>query len=261
MTLMKTLYLPHVQETRARLDTEPVVRTLLSPDIAPEMLERFMIEWSARGAYMTEPVEGWIRGAGERCIAVGMEKLGQGLITHSRHEAGHHLMTIEDTRVLVRRWNTRYAQQLDADVLIAQAPTEAMRAYRQLHDDTIASDLPIGQAAIEYEVGYLAVVLVPRILEQVTRVLGRQAMEQLSFLNEHAAVDVGHTALNERMMEEAITPQPERARRLAAIGAKGLDCYLRFLGDCLSAARGTWIPLSAVATHASTAARATLQVD
>jgi hypothetical protein len=72
-------------------------------------------------------------------------------------------------------------------------------------------------------------------------------MEQLSFLNEHAAVDFGHTALNERMMEEAITPEPAQARRLADIGSRGLDCYLRVLGDCLSAAQGTWTPLSAAA--------------
>lgn len=253
MILMKTMYLPHVLETRARLDTEPTVRSLLSRDVSPALLERFMIEWSARGAYMTEPVEGWIRGAGERCIALGQQKLGEGLIIHSRHEAGHHLMTIEDTHVLVHRWNKRYAQQIDAVALMAQPPTEAMRAYRQLHDDTIASELPIGQAAIEYEVGYLAVVLVPRILAQVERVLGREAMEQLSFLREHAAVDVGHTALNERMMEQVLTQQPAQARRLAAIGAKGLDCYLRFLGDCLSASRGTWAPLSAVAAAQASA--------
>ena len=247
MTLMKTLYLPHVLETRARLETEATVRTLLSPAISPALLERFLIEWSARGAYMTEPVEGWIRGAGERCIALGQEKLGRGLITHSRHEAGHHLMTIEDTRVLVRRWNARYAQQLDADALIAQPPTKAMREYRELHDGTIASELPIGQAAIEYEVGYLAVTLVPRILAQVARVLGREAMEQLSFLNEHAAVDVGHTALNERMLEEILLQHPAQARRLADIGARGLDCYLRFLGDCLSATQGNLTALSPAA--------------
>jgi hypothetical protein len=247
MILMKTLYLPHVLEIRARLETEATVRTLLSPAISPALMERFLIEWSARGAYMTEPVEGWIRGAGERCIALGQEKLGRGLITHSRHEAGHHLMTIEDTRVLVRRWNARYAQQLDADALIAQPPTEAMRAYRELHDDTIASELPIGQAAIEYEVGYLAVTLVPRILAQVTRVLGREATEQLSFLTEHAAVDVGHTALNERMLEEILLQHPAQASRLAAIGARGLDCYLRFLGDCLSATQGNWTAYSSAA--------------
>ncbi|MFP2923867.1 hypothetical protein ACLESO_01370 [Pyxidicoccus sp. 3LG] len=247
MSLMKTQYLPHVLETRARLDTEPVVRALLAPDISPALLERFLIEWSARGAYMTEPVEGWIRGAGERCVALGQEKLGRALITHAKHEAGHHLMTIEDARVLVRRWNARHAQQLDADALVAQAPTEAMRQYRQVHDEAITGDLPLGQAAIEYEVGYLAVELVPRILAHVKKVLGQDTLEQLSFLKEHAEVDVGHTALNERMMEELLKTRPEEGARLAAFGARGLDCYLRFLGDCLHASQGAWTVLGAAA--------------
>ncbi|NMO18614.1 hypothetical protein HPC49_13010 [Pyxidicoccus fallax] len=247
MSLMNTQYLPHAEETRARLDTEPVVRALLSPDISPALLERFLIEWSARGAYMTEPVEGWIRGAGERCIALGEPKLGQALITHAKHEAGHHLMTIEDARVLVGRWNARYAQQLDADALVAQAPTEAMRQYRQVHDEAINGDLPLGQAAIEYEVGYLAVVLVPRILAQVKKVLGQQTLDKLTFLNEHAAVDVGHTALNERMMEEVLKTRPDVGPLLAAYGTRGLDCYLRFLADCLQASQGTWRRLDVAA--------------
>jgi hypothetical protein len=81
-------------------------------------MERFLIEWSARGAYMTEPVDGWIRGAGERCLELG--------------------------------------------------------------DEVITGELPLGQAAIEYEVGYLAVVLVPRILAHVKRVLGQDTLDQPS---------------------------------------------------------------------------------
>ncbi|QSQ23276.1 hypothetical protein JY651_50790 [Pyxidicoccus parkwayensis] len=234
MSLMKTQYLPHVQEIRARLDTEPVVRALLSPDVDPVVLERFLIEWSARGAYMTEPVEGWIRGAGERCIELGQAKLGQALITHAKHEAGHHLMTIEDARVLVGRWNASRTPKLDADALVAQSPTEAMRQYRQVHDEAITGELPLGQAAIEYEVGYLAVVLVPRILAHVKKVLGQGTLDKLTFLREHAEVDVGHTALNETMMEQLLRTNPEVAPRLASFGARGLDCYLRFLADCLS---------------------------
>ncbi|RKG79623.1 hypothetical protein D7W79_09905 [Corallococcus exercitus] len=237
MSLIQTQYLPHTKETRARLDTEPVVRTLLSPDISPDLMARFLIEWSARGAYMTEPVDGWIRGAGERCIALGQEKVGRQLITHAKHEAGHHLMTIQDARVLTLRWNESHAQQLDADALVAQAPTAAMREYRQVHDEAITGDLPLGQAAIEYEVGYLAVVLVPRILANVRAVLGQGTLDSLTFLREHAEVDVGHTALNERMMEGLLSTHPEEGQRLAAFGARGLDCYLRFLDDCLEAAR------------------------
>ncbi|RKH09537.1 hypothetical protein D7V97_16340 [Corallococcus sp. CA053C] len=237
MSLMQTQYLPHVQETRARLETDAVVRTLLSPDITPALMERFLIEWSARGAYMTEPVDGWIRGAGERCIALGQEKVGRQLITHAKHEAGHHLMTIQDARVLVGTWNRRHTVTLDADALVAQEPTQAMREYRQVHEEAITGDLPLGQAAIEYEVGYLAVVLVPRILARVRAVLGQGTLDTLTFLREHAEVDVGHTALNERMMEELLRSHPEEGRRLAAVGTRGLDCYLRFLDDCLRAAR------------------------
>ncbi|GHH03896.1 hypothetical protein [Comamonas sp. JC664] len=247
MNLMDSLYLPHVKQTRARLETEAVMRTLLSPDIAPLLLERFLIEWSARGAYMTEPVDGWIRGAGERSIALGAVKLGQALVTHARHEAGHHLMTIDDARGLARRWNARHVPQLDADALVAQAPTEAMRQYRQVHDEVITSDLPLGQAAIEYEVGHLAVALVPRILDNVKHVLGQETLERLTFLTEHAEVDVGHTALNERMLTEVLRANPEAGPRLAAYGARGLDCYLRFLADCLSASRESLHALSAAA--------------
>ncbi|RYZ17799.1 MAG: hypothetical protein EOO70_00885 [Myxococcaceae bacterium] len=238
MSLIETHYLPHVQEHRARLETDAVVRTLLSPDITPHVMERFLIEWSARGAYMTEPVDGWIRGAGERCIALGDEKVGRQLITHAKHEAGHHLMTIQDARVLVATWNTRHADVLDADTLVAQAPTEAMRQYRQVHDEVITGDLPLGQAAIEYEVGYLAVMLVPRILANVRAVLGQKTLDTLTFLREHAEVDVGHTALNERMMEGLLRTRPEEGRRLAEYGTRGLDCYLRFLDDCMRVAQG-----------------------
>ncbi|MBN9681322.1 MULTISPECIES: hypothetical protein [unclassified Corallococcus] len=237
MSLIQTQYLPHAQPTRARLETDPVVRTLLSPDITPDLMARFLIEWSARGAYMTEPVDGWIRGAGERCIALGQEKVGRQLITHAKHEAGHHLMTLQDARVLTAQWNAGHSQQLDADALVAQAPTAAMREYRQVHDEAITGDLPLGQAAIEYEVGYLAVVLVPRILARVREVLGQGTLDTLTFLREHAEVDVGHTALNERMMEGLLSTHPEEGPRLASFGSRGLDCYLRFLDDCMEAAR------------------------
>lgn len=156
-------------------------------------------------------------------------------------------MSIEDARALARRWNTRHAPELDADALVAQPPTEAMRQYRQVHDEAISGDLPLGQAAIEYEVGYLAVELVPRILANVKKVLGQETLDRLTFLPEHAAVDVGHTALNERMLEEVLRDQPEAGEPLAAFGARGLDCYLRFLADCMHAAQRSLNPLSAAA--------------
>ncbi|MFY0539080.1 hypothetical protein [Nannocystis pusilla] len=52
---------------------------------------------------MTAPVEGWIRRAGERCLAAGLNEIGNALVAHARHEAGHDAMMVDDTRSLAAR--------------------------------------------------------------------------------------------------------------------------------------------------------------
>ena len=247
MDMLKKLYEPHAVLARSRLINDPELCRLLDPDIEPMLLERFLIEWMSRAAYMTEPVDGWIRRTGARCIELGMEKLGEQLITHARSETGHHLMTIDDARALVDHWNARHAPRLDLEQLLAQPPIESMRDYRTLHDATIEGPFPVGQIAIEREVGFLAVHLGPRLMHQVERVLGKEVADKLTSLSEHVAVDVGHTLLNERMLEEAITRSPGHAGAYAETGARALTTYIRFLGDCLAIAEEQMPPLLAVA--------------
>ena len=74
----------------------------------PKALFLFWINFCSQGINMTEPVEGWIRRAGERCKVLGYKKLGENLCKHAVHEAGHDLMQIEDTKRLVSRWNQLY---------------------------------------------------------------------------------------------------------------------------------------------------------
>ena len=233
MGLLKKLYEPYAQPARNLLDTDPALCRLLDPSIEPAVLERFLIEWMARAVYMTEPVDGWIRRTGQRCIELGMEKLGQQLITHAKSETGHHLMTLDDARGLVEHWNARHSPRLSMDELVAQPPTASMKEYRQVHEETIEGPYPVGQIAIEREVGFLAVYFGPRLVKQVETVLGKDVADKLSFLNEHVAVDVGHTLLNERMLQEAITRSPEQGRIYADTGARALTAYIHFLGDCL----------------------------
>ena len=247
MDLLKTHYEPHTRLARSRLESDPSLRRLLDPQLKPKVLERFLIEWMARAAYMTEPVDGWIRRTGQRCIEQGLTSLGQSLITHAKSETGHHLMTIEDTQALVRHWNLRHAPALSTQLLCAQAPIESQKAYRRLHDETIEGAFPVGQIAIEREIGFLAVHYVPRLLEQVRRLLGPEVAGMLSFLAEHTAVDVGHTLLNERMLTEAITRSPENARLYAQAGADALTTYIRFMGDCLHIVEDLLSPLRSVA--------------
>jgi len=248
MSLVKELYEPYVLPARARISTDPVMRRLVDPTIEPAVLERFFIQYHSFGVYMTEPVEGWIRRAGQRCLVLGLDSIGKGLLAHAKHEAGHHQMMIDDVRLLVRRWNVRRRAMLHAERLLAQYPTDAMRAYRQFHEATIASELPAGQIAIELEIANLSLVLGPHLLSNVARVLGRETLEGLSFLKEHVRPDVGNTATNPRMMEELLRVMPENARTLAELGAEALDIYLRFLGDCLQSAEAAlWTPNEAVA--------------
>jgi hypothetical protein len=196
---------------------------------------------------MTEPVDGWIRRTGQRCIEQGMEKLGQSLITHAKSETGHHLMTIDDARALVDYWNARHEPRLRLEELLTQPPIESMKEYRQLHDETIEGPYPVGQIAIEREIGFLAVHYVPRVMQQVERVLGKDVADKLTFLAEHTAVDVGHTLLNEKMLEEAIQRSPDHARIYAETGARALTTYIRFMSDCLHIAEDLLTPLRAVA--------------
>jgi hypothetical protein len=230
-------YETNIQSLRQEVLEHPATRALLDPHISPVLLERFLIEWCALGVQVTEPVEGWIRRAGARCEELGLPEIGRGLQAHAKHEANHHLMFIEDTRALVARWNERRSPRLDADALLAQPMTPGMRDYIELHERTIAGTTPYAQVAIEYEVEGLSVRLLPLLMAQFRRVLGDEVMSVLSFLNEHAELDVGHTNYNRKMMQRLMAAQPHAADLLVETGAAAVRAYLQFLGECLAAAR------------------------
>ncbi len=235
--LVETLYLPELVEVRQRLQTSPALRALLDPQVDPALMEGFLIQLNSLGVYMTEPVDGWIRRAGLATIRLGLVDVGQQLITHAKHEAGHHLMMIQDTHNLVARWNARRGPPLDAEALLRQAPTQAMREYRELHEETIAGPMPAAQVAIEYEIENLSVVFAPGLMAQARRVCGDDILEAMSFVQEHAELDVGHTALNEVMLAKLLSQVPDHASFIASTGARALDIYLRFMADCVERSR------------------------
>lgn len=233
--LVSSLYTPRVQEARQRFESG-IAATLNDPSMDPARFELFLIQYCSRGVRMTEPVESWIFRAGERCEAIGLTALGRTLQQHARHEAGHHLMFIEDTRTLVQRWNERRTPALDADALLAVAPSRGTDAYVELHERVIAGATPYAQLGIEYEIEGLSVSWAPGLLQQAKRVLGDEIMAGMSFLAEHAEVDVGHTKLNESQLEKLLEKHPDFAEAVAKAGSEALDAYGAYLTDCLAAA-------------------------
>jgi hypothetical protein len=234
--LVEELYVPHVKEARERLKTHPALQALLDPKVDPALVEGFLIQLNSLGVYMTEPVDGWIRRAGEATVKLGLVEVGDKLTQHAKHEEGHHLMMIEDTKSLVARWNKHRTPKLNAEALIAQAPTQAMKDYRAIHEETIVGPMPAAQVAIEYEIENLSVVFAPGLMEQAKRVLGDDIMEAMSFVKEHAEIDVGHTALNEFMLNKLLGQVPEKAAIIGRTGARALEIYLNFMADCVAKA-------------------------
>jgi len=226
-------YEASMEPTRARFTESRTLSILQDPNVNPIMLELFLIYFTAVGVAMTELVEHWIRRAGERCERIGLRALGHALRLHSNQEAGHHVMLIEDTRLLVDRWNARRSFALKADLILGQGMTEGVRRYRKLHEDAIAGDSPFCQLAIEYEIERLSVRLGPRLIEQCMKVLGSTVMVSLSFLRHHVSLDVGHTRFNKRQLNRLLDQYPEYLMVLVQTGEEALHAYSMFLDDCL----------------------------
>jgi hypothetical protein len=218
---------------RARFTESRTLSIIQAPDMNPLLLELFLIYFTSVSVAMAEPVEDWIRRAGERCEQLGLKELGQAFRLHSNQEAGHHLMLIEDTQVLVDRWNARRSFALDADLISEQRMTEGVRRYRKLHEDVIAGDSPFCQLAIEYEIEALSVRFGPRLIDQCMKVLGSTVMAGLSFLRLHVSLDVGHTRFNKRQLNRLLDQHPEYLMDLVNTGEEALHAYGMFLDDCL----------------------------
>lgn len=236
MSVLETAYLPLVAASRKRLHEDPRLRALLSPGIAPERLHWFLMQFSAWGIRMTEPVEGWIRRAGDRCTSMGYAELGKALVGHAKNEAGHEGMFLADLHYLVDTWNARYQPQVTAQEFLERPAVPSILRYIDVHEQGIGGDQPYVQIAIEYEVERMTPILGPPLVAQCIRVLGPEIVKGLSFVQEHVAVDVGHTTFNERQIARFMEAHPGTAALLGQAGALALHAYVDFLGDCLDAA-------------------------
>jgi hypothetical protein len=146
-------------------------------------------------------------------------------------------MMVADTRALVASWNARRRPLLNAEELLNRMPSSGGRGYRQLHEDTISSDTPYAQIAIEYEIEMLPVQFGPQFLDQCQGALGAPILASLSFLREHITLDVAHTRFNELQLERLLQKDRAFLEPLVRAGAAALQAYGTFLGDCFQLAQ------------------------
>jgi hypothetical protein len=206
---------------------------MLSPDTDARAMAAFLLHFSALSVPITEPVEGWIRRAGERCEALGLSEIGTALRTHSKAEAGHHQYHIDDFTNLVRYWNTRWTPQIDPDAIRAHGVTPGGQRYSQVHEETIAGSTPYRQFAIEYEIELLPVEYGARFVENCVRLLGNEVLACMTFATSHIEFDVGHTKFNAHFLGRMIAESPERLAPLVNAGTAALVAFGEHLTECL----------------------------
>jgi hypothetical protein len=225
------LYQPLLLGARARLTEDRRLAALLGPGVPPARLHWFLMQFSAWGIQMTEPVEGWIRRAGDRCLAMGHGELGRALCAHARHEAGHEGMFMQDLEYLVARWNAGQPRPVTTQEFLERPQPRSVARYIDVHEQAIAGEA-YAQIAIEYEVERMTPILGPLLVAQCVKVLGPEILQGLHFVQEHVAVDVGHTIFNERQISRFMEAHPHTVPVLAHAGARALQAYVDFLGDC-----------------------------
>ena len=225
LTRFETAMRPH----RGAFAALPAIRMLAGAAQDRDLLHLFLIHFCAFGVAMTRPVEGWIRAAGESCLDRGYRTLGEALIAHAAHEAGHHEMMIADLEALAARWNAAHDRRIDPAHLMA-SPPESTDRYRRLHESLVADGIPFAQIAVEYEIEALSVTHGAPLLDAAGALAG-DGGTGLSFLR-----DAGHTAFNRRRIAALLQRHPQCLDTLVRAGADALDIYGGFLGDCLQAA-------------------------
>jgi hypothetical protein len=227
------LYEQRLAGAREHFGRHPLLARTATGQVNPLAVECSLIYYCALGAAITEPVEGWIRRAGERCQELGLANLGQVLIRHAKNEAGHQHLMENDTRKLVEHWNKHYFPELDAEYLLTNSLTPGVQQYYDIHEEILAGSAPFAQLAVEYEIERLSIDQGPQLLARFEQLLGPEIKECLSFLEEHVLLDEGHSKLNARQMANLLADHPEYLEVLVAAGEAGLKAYAAFLDDCL----------------------------
>ena len=222
---------------RERFDVSPGINAIRS-NKDPRFLEAFLLHFCAIGAQMTEPVEGWIRGAASRCAELGFSNLAEALVRHAKAEAGHHLMMIADLRSLADHWNSRHTPRVDADELLRTPPSFGASRYCRVHEDNISGATPYAQIAIEFEIEQLPLRYGGLFVARCLEIFGPEILSSLSFVTEHIDLDIGHTRFNAQELSKLINLIPEELPSLVAAGSAALDAYAQFLTDCVELAEG-----------------------
>ena len=223
-----------IRPARDRFAASPGVGGIVSAATDARTMAAFLLHFSALSVPITEPVEGWIRRAADRCTEVGLTEFGVALSSHAKAEAGHHQYHLADFAAMTEFWNAQWSPTVHPDHIVGCGLTRGGERYCRIHEENILGDTPFCQFAIEYEIELLPVKLGPLFVENCVRLLGREILRCMTFVTSHVEFDVGHTRFNEHFLGRLIAQDPRRLDALAAAGTAALDAFSDHLTECLT---------------------------
>ena len=238
MNSLKTLYEPRVLSLRSEVENDHVLGDILAHDASPVLVECFLLEWFARTPYLTQPTSRWSKRAAEQCDALGLHDAARSYREHAALEEMRASLVLRDARTVAQFVCMRSGVSIDVAMLV-ERPTVVMRAYRVLNEEVLGADLPLGYAAIQYEMERITSALSLGLLIQAQRSLGADVAERLTWLRKRAPVGVERAALHATTLSQILEATPEAAEQLAEIGAGALDIYRHFLRECVHAAHAS----------------------
>ncbi len=188
---------------------------------------------------MTRQVADWITRSGARCAELGDAELGSFLARHAEHEAGHEQLHLDDLRRLIARDTAAagYHRFTERELLGECAENGGVKWYIELHERNIAGHAPWKQIAVESEIELLSVTQGPLLISRIVSVLGFGVLDCLSFVKEHAVLDIGHSYAHLRTLDRFLGAHPDRAKDLAKGGIEALEAYARHVEIAFDAAR------------------------
>ena len=223
--------------TRQYRDDGEVTKRLLNTERDHAELHLFWLYYCGLGVKMTEPVESWIKRAGQGIAKIGFTGFGKRLEKHSKEEANHQLMFMRDTNDLVDHWNILHPEKrLQAEEFLNHDYTECVRRYVAIHEENIDGSTPYGQLAIQYEIEQLSITIIPRLLEHAKTYGDETIYQSLSFLRHHYKLDIKHTEENDSLVSDFLAQCPNAFDVLVEVGKESLEIYMGFFEECLDLA-------------------------
>lgn len=226
-----------VAAARARFTSAGSVRWLFSGQPQPEEFERFLLHYSALGAAMTQPLAGWTRRAGQRCLAIGFDRLGTALRDAARvNESGHALLLADLGRLCARR-TTERGVALTPEEVLRSADGAVTQRFRALHEDVVEGPTPYAAVAIQHEFEIVGLDWGTQVLDSCVRLLGAEVADMLAFLREHESVEHGYAVFSRERLVEFLEDRPGAVLPLGCAGAAALEVYQACVDECVRRAR------------------------